>query len=225
MSPLYKQRAFPTDELDRTPQVCTSELPSVLRRWRDPGCQLALWQRQLAPDLVRRLDGVALEELPSARFVSCLDDAGPKLDAALRASALRDAALVAALGHDMAHLVSLFAGATDSLEVEVRIEAVRTDACRKFHVDSTLARLVTTYVGPGTVWVPPQHADRAVRLQDGYAGPLYEMPRFAVGVFAGSEAGGSALVHRSPRIAGAGTFRLFFCVNRPVRAARGTTLH
>jgi hypothetical protein len=203
--------------------ACISDLPSVLRRWMEPGCHLALWQRQLAPEVVRRLDRVPYEALPSARLRVNPENVGRRLEAALLASPLDDAALRAALAHDMAHLVMLFANATASQEAEVRIEAVRGDACRRYHAGVTHARLVTTYMGPGTVWVPPEHAEDAVRLQDEYSGPISQMPRFSVGMFGGSAGPGGGLVHRSPRIAGTGKFRLFFCVNRASRVA--TKLH
>ncbi len=219
MDSLYKERAYPAVSTVSTAGACTSELPSVLRFWQQPDCQLALWNRSLAPQLVRELDRARLEDFPSLRFTARSDEIGRELGSGLVRFSLGRTELGTALAHDMAYLVSLFVHATGSPDVEVRLECVSDDACRKFHTDSTLARLVTTYVGPGTVWVPPEHAEEALRLQQDYAGPLYEMPRFAVGVFGGGQAAGGGLVHRSPRIAGTGTFRLFFCVNRPFRDA------
>lgn len=222
MSPLYKKRAFPSATTATTSSTCTSELPGVLRRWQERGCQLAVWQRSLAPQIVEELDRTALQDFPSVRFTATSDEVGRKLGSAFSGSSLGDTALATALAHDMAHLVSLFASATGSRDVDVRLETVSDDACRRFHTDVTLARLVTTYVGPGTVWVPPEHAEDAMRLQENYSGPLNEMPRFAVGMFGGAESAGGGLVHRSPRIAGTGTSRLFFCVNRPFRSATDT---
>lgn len=218
MSTLFKKRTFPASRSPSTSRVAASELPSVLRRWREPDCQLALWQRSLAPQVVDELDSTSLESLPSLRFTAAADEVGRKLGAAMSGSPLKDTALGTALSLDMAHLVSLFVRATDSQDVDVRLETVRDDACRKFHADTTLARLVTTYVGRGTVWVPAEHAQEALRLQEDYAGPTSEMPRFAVGLFGGVETSGGGLVHRSPRIAGTGAFRLFFRVNRPFKS-------
>jgi len=223
MSALYKRHHFASASVPERSDIYASDLPSVLRRWHEPGCRLALWHRQPAPDFVRRLDRLSFDELPSARFTSTPEEAGRKLHASLLASALSDAKLIAALSHDMAHLVALFAGATSAGEVDVRIEAVRDDACRKFHADVTPGRLVTTYVGPGTVWVLPENAADALSQQDGYAGPVQQMPRFSVGIMGGSEMSAKTLVHRSPRISGTDAFRLFFCVDRPVRLR--STLH
>lgn len=219
MSPLYKERAFPSASTVSTTGECASELPSVLRLWQEPGCQLALWRRSLAPRIVQELDRATLADFPLIRFTAAIDEAGRKLGSGLVQSSLGETALSTALAHDMAHLVALFARATASEEVEVRLETVCDDACRRFHTDSTLARLVTTYVGPGTVWVPADHAREAMQLQENYSGPLNEIPRFAVGMFGGAQSRSGGLVHRSPRIAGTGAFRLFFCVNRPFKSA------
>ena len=62
---------------------------------------------------------------------------------------------------DVAVLISRLAHLADARRLRVSLGAVRTDQCRKFHVDYVRYRLVTTYVGPGTEWVP----DSAVRRE------------------------------------------------------------
>lgn len=114
---------------------------------------------------------------------------------------------------DMALLIRIFATSTGTSRVEARLEIVREDACRCFHVDSYPARLAVTYVGPGTIWVPSSHRKKALIEQDDYAGTAIEIPTYSAGMFAGDAAGREGLVHRSPRIAGTGRMRLFFCVN------------
>ena len=62
---------------------------------------------------------------------------------------------------DVAVLIARLAHLADARRLRVSFGAVRTDQCRKFHVDYVRYRLVTTYVGPGTEWVP----DEAVRRE------------------------------------------------------------
>jgi len=62
---------------------------------------------------------------------------------------------------DVAVLIARLAHLADTRRLRVSFGAVRTDQCRKFHVDYVRYRLVTTYVGPGTEWVP----DAAVRRE------------------------------------------------------------
>ena len=62
---------------------------------------------------------------------------------------------------DVAILIARLAHLADARRLRVSFGAVRTGQCRKFHVDYVRYRLVTTYVGPGTEWVP----DEAVRRE------------------------------------------------------------
>lgn len=138
------------------------------------------------------------------------------IEAALSETNLCDDELTGALANDIEALVSRFERSTEAQSIEVRLEAVNDDACRFFHADLMRARLVTTYIGPGTGWIPNSHGDEAVRLQDAYVGPITEIPRFSVGIFPGSLSSGGGLVHRSPRLSGTGRFRLFLCLNEAV---------
>lgn len=62
---------------------------------------------------------------------------------------------------DVAVLIARLAHLADARRLRVSLGAVRTDQGRKFHVGYVRYRLVTTYVGPGTEWVP----DAAVRRE------------------------------------------------------------
>lgn len=62
---------------------------------------------------------------------------------------------------DVAVLIARLAHLADARRLRVSLGAVRTDQCRKFYVDYVRYRLLTTYVGPGTEWVP----DEAVRCE------------------------------------------------------------
>ena len=121
---------------------------------------------------------------------------------------------------DVDDLVSAFAGITRSDLVDVRLGRVSHDACWKFHRDYVEARLLTTYRGPATEWVQPIHAERALRAQKRYKGPLEHIRSNDVAIFKGSYAGpGSGIVHRSPPIAGTGCTRLLLCLNKPSAAS------
>ena len=104
--------------------------------------------------------------------------------------------------------------------VDVRLERVSHDSCWKFHRDFVEARLLTTYRGPGTEWVQPIHAERALRAQKRFKGPLEHVRGNDVALFKGNCAGpGSGIVHRSPPIAGTGCTRLLLALNRQSAAS------
>lgn len=186
----------------------------VLATLEEPAVTLAVWRRSLPVPLADWLDSLPPEQLPEAQF------AGPAACVARRATAvcdlvgLPDSAERRALVGDIAALAQAFAALVRSPDIDLRLEAVDHDSCWRFHRDHVGLRLNTTYRGPGTQWLPPEHAPRALKAQRRYRGPLNEMPRFAVGLFKGVErAGADAVVHRSPPVVGTGQTRLFLCLN------------
>lgn len=189
----------------------TDSSAEILEHWNDPDVTLALWQRSLDPTIVAQLDRLSFEELPNFTLILRSVDAPAALSDMLSAFALPAEHLAESLAADLAMQTSIFARLTESDELELRLEAIKTDACKRFHYDNYRARLVSTYTGPGTVYVPGSHARAALEHQGSYSGPIHEMPRFAVGLFKGAKSPDGGLVHRSPRLEGTGRYRLFFC--------------
>lgn len=76
--------------------------------------------------------------------------------------------LVSALPQDVAEVIVAdlrvlaprVARWTSRRHVRARLEVVRNDACRKFHHDYVAMRLLVTYLGPGTEWLPEDASDR-----------------------------------------------------------------
>ena len=116
---------------------------------------------------------------------------------------------------DIEALVSAFSAVANSL-VDVRLDRISHDACWKVHRDTVETRLLTTYRGPATEWVLPEHAAQALREQKKFKGPIERLRDHDVALFKGSEAGtGRGIVHRSPPIVGTGCTRLLLCLNLP----------
>ncbi|GAB5471891.1 MAG: hypothetical protein Kilf2KO_49210 [Rhodospirillales bacterium] len=118
------------------------------------------------------------------------------------------------LVEDIAALADAFARITRSDLIDLRLEGIAHDACWKFHRDCVEARLLTTYHGSATEWVPPSHSQEALSAQQSFQGPIERLSAHGVGLFKGSYARpGSGIVHRSPPIAGTGETRLLICLN------------
>jgi hypothetical protein len=218
---LFKRQiaGSPSHPLRVARQELRSSSPSVLRHWIDPGVAFALWERQWDPALSKQIDGLRFDELPCARFVAHGETAEVDVAAALDETGCLDEDVLSALTSDIESLICRFCDATGAADVEVRLAAIRDDACRLFHADRTRARLVTTYRGPGTEWVSPAQSTAALSNPESFAGNIHQMPRFAVALFPGSLAAQGPLVHRSPRIRETGDVRLFLSINEPFRAA------
>lgn len=195
-------------------QVVEGSDEGALRRIREDSVALAVWHRSPSENLPSWLDALPADRLPEGHFV------GPAACVPARLSTLCDLVEVEdgpdrrAFIKDVARLARSFATLTGSPDVDLRLEAVDHDSCWRFHRDHVGYRLNATYRGPGTQWLRPEHAVRALRSQRRYRGPLHELPRFAAGLFKGvARAGDRAIVHRSPPVAGTSRTRLFLCLN------------
>lgn len=110
-------------------------------------------------------------------------------------------------------LVEVFADLLGCPRVGVRLVRLTEAMCPRLHVDRVIARLVTTYAGPGTEWVEQADVRRellghgAKGQSDEASGVLREgarveqMTPFAVGLLKGEDWPGNlgrGAVHRSP---------------------------
>lgn len=212
MTALFKSQAHMVPMTAANRRCLTNVSPGVLRRWNEPDVELAVWQRAWPGALCERLDLLQLAGMPRARFIARASEAEASVAAGLADVACSDALVLEALGADIEALVARYADVSACDLIEVRLEAISGNACRLFHIDRTRSRLVATYVGPGTDWVPHTSSQAALRDPENYAGPIERLPRFAVAILPGSLSRGGGLVHRSPPIAGTGQIRLFLCM-------------
>ncbi len=194
--------------------VIEGEQPSVLRMIRRSEIDLAIWRRELPAALSSWLDISPIGGWPSLRQVLALAEIARMLRRHFDAAGIEHCDGRALLIDDVTQLAMLYADALRVTHVHLRLESVHDNACKKFHRDCVIARLITTYRGPGTEWVAAENAARALSLQHDYDGELLHVPTQSVAMFKGCLGGGEAGVHhRSPQIFGSGTTRLFLCMN------------
>jgi len=205
---------------EASPEVAEGFAPEVLADILRPNVMMAIWHRRppsAFTEWIARLDGALL---PDGRFLARCSDLRDALAELLDRSGTPAHPMRQHLSRDICMLANAFAGIMASDRVDLRLEAVRGDACWKFHRDRISARFLTTYRGPGTEWVAGQHADRALTEQRAYRGPLHRLPPHGVALFKGDpHAGRIGVVHRSPPIAATGTVRLLLCLNPPSPAS------
>jgi hypothetical protein len=167
------------------------------------GAGAVIWRRQPLREFQSWIDNLDPFCLPAARLIlqpptvrEAMSHLCERSD--MPASPYRDQ-LVA----DIAALADAFASLMDAAFLRLRLDVVKDDACRKFHIDAVRARLVCTYRGTGTqygistdgneprrVWTVPTGAPIILR------GTLWPDPPQ------------SGLLHRSPPIEGSGETRL-----------------
>lgn len=66
---------------------------------------------------------------------------------------------------DISGLIQVFLNITASEEVKLMLKTIDNDMCRKFHTDVNDLRLLCTYDGPGTLWIPDACLQN-VRIED-----------------------------------------------------------
>ncbi|MEL6169010.1 MAG: DUF1826 domain-containing protein [Pseudomonadota bacterium] len=169
----------------------------------DPGCSAAVWSRQTPSKVQSWLDGLDPALLPCGRVVlgsnAVARTVGHLFDlAGMPVGSERDW-----LQRDIVDLAEVFADLMQVKYLRLRLDAVTTNACRKFHVDAITARLVCTYRGTGTQYGFSTNGSDPGRLFTVQTGA----PILLRGTLWPSEPA-SGLLHRSPPIEGSGETRL-----------------
>lgn len=190
--------------------VSRGSTPAALTSIYQENANIAIWERELSGKLKKSARTV----LASRHSFEFGKRVTPGNAASSVEDALRDPAATE-LSHDIAELVDMFCCLFESKYAGLRLTALRRAMCPRFHVDKVPCRLVTTYQGPATQWLPHDGIDRS-KLGAGNQGEpdaqsgLYtddsEIQQLKVGdvallkgeLWEGNE--GAGLVHRSPEL-------------------------
>ena len=172
---------------------------------------IVVWKRNLANNLEQAADAIiesqpTLEELlvvsPEEAFESVKKLLGGSPEAEL-------------LAEDIANLVDMFCCLFDLKRGALRMTVLDRAMCPRFHVDRVPCRLVTTYQGIATEWLPHIVADRS-KLGTGNMGKpdelsglfehisdIQQLKSGDVGLMKGElwhNNEGAGLIHRSPQV-------------------------
>ncbi|MGB2106152.1 MAG: DUF1826 domain-containing protein [Porticoccaceae bacterium] len=184
---------------------------------------IVIWQRSLSTSLSQSAETI-LYTKPSLEISMVLSprDAFETLQKALGPSQESEV-----LSRDIAQLVDMFCSLFEQKRAVIRLSALDRTMCPRFHVDWVPCRLITTYQGVATEWLPHNVADRS-KLGTGNMGKPDELS----GLFDSSSdiqqlnCGdiallkgeiwennmGAGLIHRSPQLSG-GNRRLLLTID------------
>ncbi|GAB5446265.1 MAG: hypothetical protein Gyms2KO_11380 [Gymnodinialimonas sp.] len=170
---------------------------------RKPGCAAVIWRRRRAPGFQRWIDQLDPSQLPSGRLI-LRPDAVPDAVAHLNDAAGLEAGPERAwLEADIAGLATTFSELMRAPYLRLRLEAISSNACSKFHIDALIARLICTYRGQGTQYgISTDGAEPKRVFQVATGAPMLLRGTLS------PERPASGLLHRSPPIAGTGEPRL-----------------
>lgn len=183
--------------------------PEVLGRIHEADCNLTIWQRQPIADV----EAVMGQNARDLRFTAWEQDLRDRLDSEMANNGFAPHPAKIALIEDIASLANRFCAIMQVREIELRLEVVTTNSCRKFHADYVPARLITTYVGTGTQWLGQDDARRVAAGDKPET--IHTLNAGDVGIFKGKLATMHPAIHRSPAIEGTGERRLLAVLNLP----------
>jgi hypothetical protein len=176
---------------------------------------LVITENMPPPGLEAAIDALAVDCLPNFRLEGPVALVAGWLETLSRTPSLLPAP--AWIVADVATQARRFSTVSGSMQLALKLEIIRDNACRKLHHDYVAHRLVCTYRGPGTQWLRRAHeaamGDEREFVPDKWLEPV---PRFASALFAGRLLpGANPVLHRSPPIAGTGQLRLVLTINEP----------
>lgn len=188
--------------------VAVSRRPEDLSILKTPGCAAALWHRQPEAGFQTWIDALDPQHLPDGRVVLHRGSVHRALHELCNLAGTPQCGEREQLIEDATALSVIFADLMDAQYLRVRLQAVTTNACRKFHIDAITARLVCTYRGTGTQYgTSPDRTDPA---------RVFTVPIGAPILLRGSlwpETPAAGLLHRSPPIEGTDETRLVLVID------------
>jgi len=188
-----------------------SDTADVLAYIYEENINLSTWQRNLSPELIDAAQKLLASEQTFRISTSVTSE--ETFDALYDILGANSEAKI--LSNDIAEIVEMFCCLFDLKQVGLRLTTLDKAMCPKFHVDRVPCRLITTYSGIATEWLPHNIIDRS-KLGMGSKGKsdaesgIYrnssDIRQLATGdvsllkgeSWIGNEGGG--LVHRSPNI-------------------------
>jgi hypothetical protein len=194
------------------------EKAHLLKEIHNSKRNIAIWQRSV----VHLNDGITTTQARLTEPVRA-SGTGNEILTHVENCLLADIEPTGIIRNDIAFLLTMFQYLTGSSTFRLLLAPVNTNMCRKFHTDINDLRLLCTYYGPGTLWLPDEFVNRKSldtcddgacialdesKIQQAQAGEvvilkgaIYPQENFY------------ACVHRSPTIEEAGQKRLLLRID------------
>jgi len=125
------------------------------------------------------------------------------------------------LMEDIASVLGTFESLTQASSFKIFFATVETNMCRKFHTDINDLRLLCTYAGPGTVWLPDEAVNQdAIKVRSSNAeivkdeAHIQHVPAGHVVILKGAlYPDAFPIYHRSPSVEGVHQKRLLLRID------------
>ena len=140
----------------------TGTEPEILESIVEDCVSLCLWERAPKPDVAAFLAEIVTLKIPLALDFIMEPGASAKVAPSVREQfgANLSEPAVDSLLSDVDRLIARFRAASGAPAIRVRLTRIVDAACAVFHTDTLSLRLLCTYHGDGTQWIPNEHANR-----------------------------------------------------------------
>ena len=171
---------------------------------------IAIWKRTLNQRIITAAKKI-IQQKPNLSLSAMIP---PEDTEKVLISEIGDSQDMLSLTQDISELVEMFCYLFHLDHIGIRLAVLGNAMCPRFHVDRVPCRLITTYHGIGTQWIPNQYVDRK-KLGPGSQGQpddksgLYQHKQQVEQLMMGEVAllkgeswidnQGRGLVHRSPQ--------------------------
>jgi len=118
---------------------------------------ISIWKRKLNESLILSSEYV-IKKNPKLEFSEVIQ---PKDVKELLKSLVGTDSHMLPLFNDICYLAFMFCELFDQKKLWLRLDGIDHPMCPRFHTDKIKCRLVTTYVGPATQWLPQDSVDRS----------------------------------------------------------------
>lgn len=194
-------------EKDTIVGVGFSDTVEGLSAIKDAGCAAVVWERN-APDFSAWLAALSPSQLPKTSVVVKPAQIAAEVELACQEVGTPECGERDAMIADVSHLAQTFAATSNAPYLRLRLDVVTTNACRKFHIDAVMCRLVCSYRGTGT-----QYGNSPDRSDPAFFGTVQTGNPIVLRGTLWPETPSAGLLHRSPPIEGTGETRLLLVLD------------
>ena len=183
--------------------IVTLKAVTELSAFKAPQTAAAVLQRPMPVDVARWIEALDPQVLPRGRVILSPNAVPDAVQHLCDMSNLPSGPQRAWLQEDIISWAEHFAALMEAPLLRMRLDVVTNNACRKFHIDHIVARLICTYRGTGTQYGLTVDGDDPTHIHTTEAGS----PILLRGTLWPEEPS-VGLRHRSPPIEGTGETRL-----------------
>ncbi len=203
-------QAIAKEPVYKTRQAKSAAEATILADIYDEDVNVSIWQRELTSELDISIKQFLLKH---PDFHTAMSVSPQRVKFALQEEI--GSVEFQPLLNDVEELVDMFSCLFELSNVGLRLKVLNSAMCPKFHVDKVPCRMVTSYYGPGTEWLPHEYVDRS-KLGHGSKGmtddesglysnnsSIHQLNVGEVALLKGenwTDNEGAGLVHRSPSL-------------------------